>query len=233
MVNKKIYYVYAHIRSSDGKVFYIGKGSGRRIDSTQDRSDWWNRTVSKHGYTTRIIRSNMTECCAFSLEKALIFIHRKIGSPLVNICEGGQGKSTGKLSIETRIKMRDSSGGSGIYCSNGMFFETLMLAADWCKGTPSPISASCRSDSYTAYGYRWSRLSTPTHPEIHGAKSWSENGKKRSIPVNTNMGERFESIISAARWLSENGYPKASQSAISKVVGDSARTAYGRNWFST
>lgn len=44
--NPKDFYVYLHSRATDGKVFYVGKGSEYRYKSKQ-RNNYWRRTVNK------------------------------------------------------------------------------------------------------------------------------------------------------------------------------------------
>lgn len=50
-----------------------------------------------------------------------------------------------------RIKYK----GKIINLDNGMIFDSLKDAADWCSGKTLNISACCRGKQKTAYGYRW------------------------------------------------------------------------------
>ena len=86
-----VFYVYAHYRKSDGRIFYIGKGSGRRSHNPGGRSLYWRRVVAKHGRTVRILKRNMPEQCALSLERALIATHGR--EKLCNLSDGGDGVS--------------------------------------------------------------------------------------------------------------------------------------------
>lgn len=68
---KLAWYVYAH--SIDGKVFYIGKGSGQRAFSARGRSDAWEKTVRRHGgFTVEIVAWHETEAAAFAQEARMI-----------------------------------------------------------------------------------------------------------------------------------------------------------------
>jgi len=63
------YCVYAHLDNT-GKVFYVGKGTGRRAWST-DRHPLWSRYVEKHlngVYQVRILHDNLSEEEAEELE---------------------------------------------------------------------------------------------------------------------------------------------------------------------
>ena len=82
-------YVYGHYRESDGKLFYIGKGTGNRAWDEKRRNRYWFRVVNKHGLVVKIIEDNLTEEQAFSKEKQLI---TEVGlENLANITEGGKG----------------------------------------------------------------------------------------------------------------------------------------------
>lgn len=102
----KKFYVYLHLRKTDGKVFYVGKGQGRRKYSYNDRSDWWKRVVEKHGYTIEIAQDKMMEPESFLLEMWLIAKFRHEGQPLVNLTDGGDGPTGKEVSEETKEKLR-------------------------------------------------------------------------------------------------------------------------------
>lgn len=91
MTDKDIFYVYAHVRKSDGRIFYIGKGHGRRVYSTHGRSDWWKKTANKHGVAFCFLQTEMCEDDAFLLEMWMIAKFRTEGHPLVNLTNGGEG----------------------------------------------------------------------------------------------------------------------------------------------
>jgi DNA invertase Pin-like site-specific DNA recombinase len=89
-----IHATYAHYKP-DGSMFYIGKGSIRRAYSKAGRNVVWNRTVEKHGgFKVEILGRWSTEQEAFDHEIFLIDTIKKMGTPLVNISDGGRG-STG------------------------------------------------------------------------------------------------------------------------------------------
>lgn len=98
---RKDFYIYAHHRKSDGSIFYIGKGVGRRASNPGGRSLYWRRVVAKYGHTVRIVKKNMPEQCAFSLERALIAAHGR--GNLANLSDGGEGV-TGITASNRRAK---------------------------------------------------------------------------------------------------------------------------------
>lgn len=85
---QKKYYVYVHRRASDGRPFYVGKGSGRRLTQCRDKSRWWKNIAFKHGWYPEKIYTGLSECCAYSIEKMLIHAN---ASKLCNIHHGGLG----------------------------------------------------------------------------------------------------------------------------------------------
>lgn len=103
MIKEKKFYVYVHRRKTDGSIFYVGKGSGKRKGQTCSRNPHWNATKEKHGFTHEILALFNHEVCAFSFEVALI---KRYGiDNLVNMTYGGEGKSGSKHSDETKLKM--------------------------------------------------------------------------------------------------------------------------------
>lgn len=100
------FFVYVHTRNDTGEVFYVGKGRGRRLKTKRHHNQHWMRVAEKHGFTVHLKHSGLSETCAFTLEKILIARHRKLGSPLVNMTDGGEGVSGAVFSEEAREKMR-------------------------------------------------------------------------------------------------------------------------------
>lgn len=105
-VNK--FYVYFHIKPNTNEVFYVGKGNGNRAFSLKNRSNFWKQTVKKHGLKIEFINTKLSEKRAFELEKIYIkkFGRRDLGNgSLVNMTDGGDGRSGLICSEETRLKI--------------------------------------------------------------------------------------------------------------------------------
>ena len=109
------YYTYLHTRNDTGKVFYIGKGQGKRCYNKKSRNKWWKHIESKAGRTVEILAYWNTNKEACEHERLLIACFRDMGYELVNICDGGEGNGLpGKLngmygkthSEEARAKQR-------------------------------------------------------------------------------------------------------------------------------
>ena len=88
-----MFYTYAHY-TSDGRLFYIGKGQGRRAYCFHKRNNYWNNIVDKYGKpVVKIIAEWKTETEAFAHEVELIAQYRNEGIELCNLSEGGEGPS--------------------------------------------------------------------------------------------------------------------------------------------
>jgi len=95
------FYTYIHSRP-DGRVFYVGKGSGGRINH-YGRNEHWERVVKKDGsYTPMLIEYFDDENDALAMERYLIASYRALGFELCNFTDGGEGRSGWVPSVEFR-----------------------------------------------------------------------------------------------------------------------------------
>ncbi len=85
------FYVYEHRRLDTGAVFYVGKGTGQRSRVTFNRNRHWRRVAERHGWSAHVVCRMDDEDLAFLAEVELIDLHRRIGSPLTNVTDGGGG----------------------------------------------------------------------------------------------------------------------------------------------
>ncbi len=94
------FYVYTHSRP-DGRVFYVGKGSGRRAwdMAPSRRSSHHRNIVRKHGLQNIVITivEAFSHEDAFQLECEMIAQHRAEGLVLVNLTDGGNGSAGHEL----------------------------------------------------------------------------------------------------------------------------------------
>lgn len=101
--NMDEYYVYGHRRLDTGKIFYIGKGKGRRL-TMKNHSERWKHIVEKCGYSAEKLLVNLTETQAYKWEKLLIEEYRNGGFELANIQDGGEKFSA---SLASKIRWSD------------------------------------------------------------------------------------------------------------------------------
>jgi hypothetical protein len=111
-MSEKKFYVYVHRYASgpkQGDVFYVGKGTGSRSNSLQNRNKKWHNFVNKYGFSSEICQDCMSEYDSFTLEMWLISKYRHCGVNLANLTGGGDGIR--EPSKSTRIKMSKSATG--------------------------------------------------------------------------------------------------------------------------
>lgn len=99
------YYVYAHENEFWSTPFYIGKGCAYRAWDFKRRNYLWKR-YAKQGVSVRIIKSEMSECCALTLERILIGVHGT--GWLANIAEGGSEQQFKRNSAASNEKRRQA-----------------------------------------------------------------------------------------------------------------------------
>ena len=104
---ENVFYVYLHRRKTDNKVFYVGKGKGRRAYAKTSRSQWWKSVSDKHGLIVEIVFENLSEEEAFQIEKDTILEFKYFGHPLVNLTNGGEGMSGYKQPEEQRKRVSE------------------------------------------------------------------------------------------------------------------------------
>jgi len=236
--------VYVHHRESDGLPFYVGKGDKKRSAAIAARSDHWRRVYLKHGRIVRIPFSNIKEFCAFSLEKAAIaFYGRGI---LVNATDGGEGTSGRVVSQDQRTKCSQSNKGKpphiktkiaakeknskpvGTEC--GLRFASAADAGRiMFPHNPSAakvmISACCNARrTRSVGGYKFGFLVDGEYVKPNFQE------KNRCVKVSTECGMTFDSSVSAANWLRQNGHVKAQNGNIIQCCKGRVMSAYGYSW---
>jgi hypothetical protein len=100
------YYVYIHRKATDGSIFYVGKGCKKRAYDTYNRNVYWNKVVTKHGFTAEILFSGMSNADTNNVEVDVIKELRYMGEKLTNMTNGGEGTSGFSLSDSTKEKIR-------------------------------------------------------------------------------------------------------------------------------
>jgi hypothetical protein len=102
------FYVYLHRRASDGRVFYVGKGTGPRAWVWHNRNPYWCNTKEKHGLEVEIAICGISEQEAFTHEKQMIENLLFEGHPLTNLTAGGEGMSGYQYTDEHRRKLSEA-----------------------------------------------------------------------------------------------------------------------------
>jgi hypothetical protein len=131
------FYVYVH-RTLSGRIFYVGKGHGKRAWSKKNRNVYWHRSVKKYGYTVEIVADCLQEWYAYELEFNLVCFYGRAcenDGSLVNLTNGGAGPSS--PSQETRQKISEKLRGKpGTNLGKKMSEETKKKLSEAKKGKP-------------------------------------------------------------------------------------------------
>jgi hypothetical protein len=96
--------VYTHARPDTKEIFYVGKGTRKRIRSKVNRNAYWHNIVNKlKGFDSSILASNLTEKEALNFEVLMISKMKQAGFNLCNLTNGGDGVSGYKRTVESRL----------------------------------------------------------------------------------------------------------------------------------
>lgn len=206
----KDFYVYLHRRATTGEVFYVGKGRGKRAKVSTKRSKHWHAIVAKHGLIIEFVAVGLREWYALELETELISYYGRLDlgeGPLINLCDGGEGLSGHKPSLETRAK------------------RSLAV-----KGFTHSLATRARLSSLKK-GRRLPHLdrSGCTLTEEHKLKI-KKAMVYRQVPLICGNGTVFDSFAEAIIWLKEQGFLKAAYSALRMCCKGKIKQAYGYTW---
>lgn len=101
----KLFYTYIHKKTSDGSVFYVGKGVGKRAWDCSRRNPKWKSIVAKHGHVVEVCAEWESSEEAFQHEKFLIWCFKDMGCNLANLTDGGDGPNGYKYTVEQKAKI--------------------------------------------------------------------------------------------------------------------------------
>ena len=148
--NRLIFYVYQHKEFDTGRVFYVGRGNGKRWkEAGSKRNIYWHRIVKKHGgFIAEKIYEDISNSRANDIEIMLINAYGR--ENLCNLTDGGGGVS----GYTPTQKWRD-------YMSEKM--TGRYMSPEWCER----ISVSRRGARHWNYGKKHD-LSTITAMHGHG-----------------------------------------------------------------
>jgi group I intron endonuclease len=198
------YLVYTHTRPDTNEIFYVGKGTGKRMKQKSNRSKYWHNIVNKCGsYKAEIIAGNLTEQEALNFEILMIAKMRESGFVLCNLTNGGDGTSGYKHTEEAKQKFSEQRKGRPSPTKGTTLTEEhkqkLKLAKLGKKQSPEHIAAA----SVARIGMKYS--------EAH-CKAISESLKGKKMPEDSmkalykqvrciDTGIVYKSVTAAAKEL--------------------------------
>lgn len=89
-------YIYAHKSKDNGQIFYIGRGTGKRLAVTGNRTAEWRSAARRAGYIAEILEDDIPEPESWEREIYHIRVARDAGHPLINVSLGGKGVNVPK-----------------------------------------------------------------------------------------------------------------------------------------
>lgn len=102
-------YIYEHIRPDTNAVFYVGKGTNKRMHSKHRRNAHWNSIVRKAGgFVVREVIRHEDEELVFLAEQERIDQLKRLGVKLANKTDGGEGPSGYRHTEEAKRKITEA-----------------------------------------------------------------------------------------------------------------------------
>lgn len=182
------YYIYAHRRTSDNQIFYIGKGCANRAYSKL-RSKLWHKYVKKHEYYVEFLYTNLTEQEAFDIEKKLINKYGRLIDKtgcLINLTDGGEGLSNYIIPQSTKNKISISNGKKVYAYYYGIIVGEFHSAKEAERQTgisASAIIQACLQNIFA--GYYNTETKCFSKVKSHRRLKWTRNVKN----IDTNYSE--------------------------------------------
>ena len=106
----KIWYVYVDF-TTEGRPFYVGKGTIRRVSSPRKDNRHWNAIVEKYGWYRETVIATKFEDAAFEFELKLIAEYDTFKGWGANHTAGGEGPTGAKRTAETKQRLSESHRG--------------------------------------------------------------------------------------------------------------------------
>ena len=167
MVNPNRFYTYAYLRE-DKTPYYIGKGTGDRIYSTNRRNN-----PPKDKSRIIFLKQNLTEEEAFRHEIYMIavFGRKDLGTGILhNLTDGGDGASGAIKSEKTRKKLSEANKGK----NNPNYGKSLS------EETRRKMSEARKGENHPNYGKSLSEETRRKMSEAQKGKIRSEEHKRKN-----------------------------------------------------
>ena len=228
MVNPNRFYTYAYLRE-DKTPYYIGKGTGDRIYSTNRRNN-----PPKDKSRIIFLKQNLTEEEAFRHEIYMIavFGRKDLGTGILhNLTDGGDGASGAIKSEKTRKKLSEANKGK----NNPNYGKSLS------EETKRKMSEVHKGKNNPNYGKSLSEETRRKMSEAHKGKTHSEEHKRKNSEAHkgkTHSEETKKKLSEAniGKTLSEEHKRKMSEVQKGKIRSEEHKRKMsdvrkGRKWW--
>lgn len=205
-----MFYTYAHVRADTNEIFYIGKGTKRRVYDCVDRNDAWKDIVAKTAHMVQILAHWNSESDAFEHERFLISCFRDLGAPLVNILAGGSGWSGYERSEDTKL------------------FMSVSATARWANIDARKVLGVSVKLAMSKPEVR-DRMLANRHA-AHDKQKAGIRASRCTPFVCVETGQVFEACQDACDWLLSLGKPRAGVTNIHAALNGGQHSAYGYTW---
>lgn len=199
------FYVYEHVRRDNARVFYVGKGKGRRAIAKQGRNPYWHNVAAKAGFDVRYIARDLPEELAHLVEVERIDQLRRRGARLVNLTDGGDGMSGHVPTEATRAKRSASMQG----VPKSPEHRAALSAA--CVGRP--VSAEARVKISAAFKGRVGPMLGKTHrPESKQQIADAQRGNRNHFFGRTHTPESLVRMSQSHKGAKDSEETRAKKS---------------------
>ena len=191
-------YIYEHIRPDTNAVFYVGKGTDKRMHSKHRRNAHWNSIVRKAGgFTVREVCRHEDEELVFLAEQERIDQLKRLGVKLSNKTDGGEGPSGYRHTEEAKRKITEAQLGEKHHAyGKPMLKHTKEALLKANKG--KPLSEEHRKKVSEANKLR--KNSPKTRALISQAKQGGKHHMAKTVEYN---GQRFNCVSDLAFYLNK------------------------------
>lgn len=235
-----MFVVYTHSKPT-GEVFYVGKGSVKRSNATDNRNRHWRNIVNKYGFIVSIVAEYKEESDALAHEVRLIAELRDAGITLANVTAGGDGVCGYKHTDESKLKMSEFQ---RVFQHSEKMIAVRKQNGDLSKDPDRRKAHSAKIKAHMALPENRERSRqgalklAANHAFIEAQRlrafermkdpKYRNLMAKKCVCIET--GVKYDSYNSAVAWLKSIGHTLASHSKISLCISGKRKSAYGYHW---
>jgi hypothetical protein len=221
--------VYRHIRLDKNEPFYIGIGkTENRAYIKRKRNNYWKHIVKSSPYEVQILFDDLTwdEACDKEIEFIKLYGRKDLGTgTLVNMTDGGDGRTNIVVSEETKQKISKSSLGRKFSDEHRQKISESNKGKILSEEQIKKMSESQKGEKSAWFGKKHSE---ETKQKIGESKI----GKSRSNETKQKLREAFlgEKSPMYGKKLSEETKQKISESKKGRKQSEEAKQKMRESW---